>query len=157
MDYILKVDDTGRIIIPKKVRDKYGMKCNDVLYLCMCDEGFTLRKEFLGCDLKVLIEKIRFLENKYNVKMILTDNERVIYETNGIYGIRDKQISKEISSLISDGKKIRVKSLKITNDVIIGQRLICSSIDLKGICGCLILFEDDLETELCDIIFDVLI
>ena len=99
MDYILKVDDTGRIIIPKKVRDKYGMKCNDVLYLCMCDEGFTLRKEFLGCDLKVLIEKIRFLENKYNVKMILTDNERVIYETNDIYGIRDKQISKEIMML----------------------------------------------------------
>ena len=30
-------------------------------------------------------------------------------------------------------------------------------IDLKGICGGLILFEDDLETELCDIIFDVLI
>lgn len=157
MDYILKVDDTGRIIIPKKVRDKYGMKCNDVLLLSMCDDGFTLRKEFLGCDLKILIEKIKFLENKYNVKMILTDNERVIYETNDIYGIRDKQISKEISNVISDGKKIRVNSLKITNEVIIDQRLICSSIDLKGICGCLILFEDDLETELCDIIFDVLI
>lgn len=157
MDYILKVDDTGRIIIPKKVRDKYGMKCNDVLLLSMCDDGFTLRKEFLGCDLKILIEKIKFLENKYNVKMILTDNERVIYETNDIYGIRDKQISKEISNVISDGKKIMVNSLKITNEVIIDQRLICSSIDLKGICGCLILFEDDLETELCDIIFDVLI
>lgn len=157
MDYILKVDDTGRIIIPKKVRDKYGMKCNDVLLLSMCDDGFTLRKEFLGCDLKVLIEKISFLENKYNVKMILTDNERIIYETNDIYGIRDKQISKEICNVISDGKKIMVNSLKITNEVIIDQRLICSSIDLKGICGCLILFEDDLETELCDIIFDVLI
>lgn len=157
MDYILKVDDTGRIIIPKKVRDKYGMKCNDVLLLSMCDDGFTLRKEFLGCDLKILIEKIKFLENKYNVKMILTDNERVIYETNDIYGIRDKQISKEISNVISDGKKIMVNSLKITNEVIIDQRLICSSIDLKGICGCLILFEDDLDTELCDIIFDVLI
>ena len=157
MDYILKVDDTGRIIIPKKVRDKYGMKCNDVLLLSMCDDGFTLRKEFLGCDLKILIEKISFLENKYNVKMILTDNERVIYETNDIYGIRDKQISKEISNVISDGKKIMVNSLKITNEVIIDQRLICSSIDLKGICGYLILFEDDLETELCDIIFDVLI
>ncbi len=157
MDYILKVDDTGRIIIPKKVRDKYGMKCNDVLLLSMCDDGFTLRKEFLGCDLKILIEKISFLENKYNVKMILTDNERVIYETNDIYGIRDKQISKEISNVISDGKKIMVNSLKITNEVIIDQRLICSSIDLKGICGCLILFEDDLDTELCDIIFDVLI
>lgn len=157
MDYILRVDETGRIIIPKKVRDKYGMKCNDILLLSMCDEGFTLRKEFLSCGLKRIIKKIKYLENKYNVKMILTDNERVIYETDDIYGIKNKVISSEVSRVISAGRKIKVSSLKITDEVIINKVLVCSSINLKGACGCLMIFGNDLDAELCEIIFDVLI
>lgn len=157
MDYILRVDETGRIIIPKKVRDKYGMKSNDILLLSLCDEGFALRKEFLSCDLKKMIKKIKFLENKYDVKMILTDNERVIYETNDIYGIKNKVISSDVNRVISASRKIRVSSLRITDEVVIDQVLVCSSINFKDVCGCLMIFGDDLDTELCEMIFDVLI
>ena len=63
--YFLKVDEAGRVIIPKKARIKYSINSNDTLLLTACDNGFSVKND--DCLLKYdkFFKKVNFISDKY--------------------------------------------------------------------------------------------
>ncbi len=49
--FILKIDDLGRIVIPKPIRTKYDLTSNDNLELFTESDGLFLKKYGMSCVL----------------------------------------------------------------------------------------------------------
>lgn len=47
--FILKVDQLGRVVIPKPIRNKYELKTDDTLEVFIDDNGFFLKKYLKTC------------------------------------------------------------------------------------------------------------
>lgn len=102
--YVLKVDEAGRVIIPKKVRIKYGINSNDTLLLTACDNGFSVKND--DCLLKYdkFFKKVNFISDKYNLSIFVSDMSHVIY-SKGKIEFSSKKINKKIRNLVIFNKK----------------------------------------------------
>lgn len=45
---VRRIDDLGRVVLPKEVRNRYGLKENDPLEIYLTDEGIVLRRHSFG-------------------------------------------------------------------------------------------------------------
>lgn len=82
MIYKLKIDEAGRIIIPKKIRIKYKIEKNKEILLTTKEKGFSLKPKPKYINKENLINKIKYLEKKYKKELFLTEKETVIYPNN---------------------------------------------------------------------------
>lgn len=48
--FILKIDQLGRIVIPKPLRKKYNLELGDSLELFNEDDGILIKKYCMSCD-----------------------------------------------------------------------------------------------------------
>ena len=79
-----KIDDLGRIVIPKEIRKNLGIRDGESLEIFTEEDSIILKKhseiekfEDLGKKLSDLIENI------FKVDVIITDREKVIVSTKG--------------------------------------------------------------------------
>lgn len=82
MIYKIKIDDAGRIIIPKKIRIKYQIEKNKEILLTTKEQGFSLKPKPKYINKESIINKIKYLEKKYKKELFITEKEIVIYPNN---------------------------------------------------------------------------
>lgn len=153
MDYIVRVDETGRVIIPKKVRNRYGMEADDVLLLNTGSNGFSLKKECMSSKYRSLIRCVKFLENKYNVRVVITDSRKVVYESNGLFV--GSVVSKDIRRILDSNNIFKYNGLRISDGDYIDDVVICKGI-FDGIYRGCVIFVGDFDFDLCKMLFDVI-
>ena len=116
----IKVDASGRILIPKKVRDRFDINEDDIFLLTTFDDGFKLVKEKSLEKYNEVISKIKKVEIGYNFDIILTDYEKVIYASDKYKNIVGKKLDNNFKlNDLSLKKDIKLDKYRRGNIIII--------------------------------------
>lgn len=115
---IRKIDDLGRIVIPKEIRKKLKLREGDNLEIYVKDDGDILLRKYepMGDLIDISNQCVNAMNNITNLTCIITDTENVI----ALSGVTNKvkYIGKQISESVIDILDSRaIYSTKI-NDII---------------------------------------
>lgn len=100
---VRKIDELGRIVIPKEIRNNLNIKNSESIEICVEGDSIILKKYYKMNNLITFInEYIKIFECLIDSNLIITDREKVI------------TTSKEVSHLI--GKKIKSEFLNILEE-----------------------------------------
>ena len=111
-----RIDDLGRIVIPKEIRKNLKIKENEVLEIFINNDEIILKKfsPFNDSE-KVLSDYIKVINDMTGNDVIITDRDKVILSTKKL---EEKLLNKKLSEYVND---------------LIENRSICLSNDMKGI------------------------
>lgn len=134
-----KIDELGRIVIPKEIRRNLSIRDGESLEIFTDEDSIILKKhsqmerfEDLGAKLGEIINAI------FKVDVIITDREKVIVATNN-KDLIDKKINKDLIYLIDNREELienENRSMEFDNISINGKFTIVpiiASIDSLGL------------------------
>ena len=79
-NYIRKIDDLGRIVIPKEVRNKLKIQENESILISLDDNKINISKySYLNNYNKFINDLCNLLTEIYKVEIILSDREKTIF------------------------------------------------------------------------------
>lgn len=148
---VRRIDDLGRIVIPKEIRRSFKINEGDSLEIFVDNNGIILKKYSLLDDMvEVALKLVDVVRKVYNKNVIITDKERVIAtvkELNKEYlgkeltnNIREK-IDSRSEFLNQDSSLVVIDSDNISNYFLVP--IIANSDTL----GSVILLGDDINSE----------
>jgi AbrB family transcriptional regulator (stage V sporulation protein T) len=115
-----RIDDLGRIVIPKEIRKNLKIRDGEPLEILVNDSDIILRKHSLINDINNIATICLEAFNKTNANILVTDREKVI---TGVGPLKKKYLDKEISSDIINAifkrntfKEIEEKDFYITKE-----------------------------------------
>lgn len=77
-----RIDDLGRIVIPKEIRKRLKIQCGDSLDIFVDENSIILSKFHpLNHDSSLIASFCDSLKEIYTSDIIITDNQRIIYNT----------------------------------------------------------------------------
>lgn len=136
---IRRIDELGRIVIPKEIRRNLGIRDGESLEIFTDEDSIILKKhsqmekfEDLGAKLGEIIKAI------FKVDVIITDREKVIVATND-KDLVDKKINNDLIYLIDNREELIEKENKILDldNISVSGKLsmvpIIASIDSLGL------------------------
>ncbi|MBR3198714.1 MAG: AbrB/MazE/SpoVT family DNA-binding domain-containing protein [Bacilli bacterium] len=155
MKIVRRIDELGRIVLPKDLREALRIKSGDNLEIFIENKNIVLKKHSKLNKIKD-IEKIitEILKEKLNTHIILTDTDKIIIDTSN-KSINEK-ISKEVEQIIINKEQITKEEIKITKVKIINSLIKPIVKEGKAI-GALIVPNKKELSETEKIIIDVLI
>ena len=107
-----RIDELGRIVIPKEIRRNLGIRDGETLEIYTNDEGIFLQKHSVLHNMQEIGTKLcDIISSILNVEIILTDREKFIVSTHN-KNILGKKIPNEFIKLIDERK-----SLKSSNEI----------------------------------------
>lgn len=134
-----KIDELGRIVIPKEIRRNLGIRDGESLEIFTDEDSIILKKhsqmekfEDLGAKLGEIIKAI------FKADVIITDREKVIVATND-KDLVDKKINNDLIYLIDNREELIEKENKILDldNISVSGKLsmvpIIASIDSLGL------------------------
>lgn len=78
-----KIDELGRIVIPKEIRKNLGIRDGEALEIFTSEDSIILKKYFEVRKYEDLSSKLcELIKNIYNVDLVITDREKVIISSN---------------------------------------------------------------------------
>ena len=78
-----KIDELGRIVIPKEIRKNLGIRDGEALEIFTSEDSIILKKYFEVRKYEDLSSKLcELIKNIYNVELVITDREKVITSSN---------------------------------------------------------------------------
>ncbi len=78
-----KIDELGRIVIPKEIRKNLGIRDGEALEIFTSEDSIILKKYFEVRKYEDLSSKLcELIKNIYNVDLVITDREKVITSSN---------------------------------------------------------------------------
>lgn len=80
----IKLDEFGRILIPKKIRDHLNIRSNDKLLLDLNDDEIVIKKKNQTDIFDSLVCKLDYLNDKFDIDYLVID-KGVIVETSFEY------------------------------------------------------------------------
>ncbi len=114
MQVIRKIDDLGRIVLPKDIRESLRIKCGDDLEIITEKENVILKKHSKLTKLldveKIIIE---LLKEKLNLSALLTDKDKII--TGTAKNMQNEKISDDLLKIINEKKQIEKEELNISS------------------------------------------
>ncbi len=90
----IKIDEAGRVLIPKKIRNNLNIKKFDRLQLLVQDEEIILKKKDQNEELEKLINKIDYLVKRFNVSYLVIDKKAIIKTSKDYKGYNMTKVSK---------------------------------------------------------------
>ena len=108
-----RIDDLGRIVIPKEIRKNLKIKENEVLEIFINNDEIILKKFSPFNDLeKVLSDYIKVINDMTGNDVIITDRDKVILSTKKL---EEKLLNKKLSEYVND--LIENRSIFLSNDM----------------------------------------
>lgn len=144
---IRRIDELGRVVIPKEVRKKLKIREGDLLDIYLNGTNIILQKYSLLNDLVVVLQTLLdSIKKTYDVEAIITDMEKVIASTK-INVLPTDKITTAYVNLFSKNEELRlnVNSIpNITDNFKSEADIICKPISLyHDLFGSIILFIDN--------------
>ena len=82
-NYIRKIDELGRIVIPKEVRNKLKIHDNENILITIEDSKITVSKySYLSNYIKFIEELCNSFTEIYKIDIRIIDQDKIIYENN---------------------------------------------------------------------------
>ena len=108
-----RIDDLGRIVIPKEIRKNLKIKENEVLEIFINNDEIILKKfsPFNDSE-KVLSDYIKVINDMTGNDVIITDRDKVILSSNKL---EEKLLNKKLSEYVND--LIENRSIFLSNDM----------------------------------------
>ena len=108
-----RIDDLGRIVIPKEIRKNLKIKENEVLEIFINNDEIILKKfsRFNDSE-KVLSDYIKVINDMTGNDVIITDRDKVILSTKKL---EEKLLNKKLSEYVND--LIENRSIFLSNDM----------------------------------------
>lgn len=157
---VRKIDELGRIVIPKEIRRNLNIKDNEEIEIFVDNDSIILKKYYRLLTLKELAKKyITILEKFISNPLFITDREKIIISSKENYSMFVNQdISKNISNCINERKLVNeVGKLNIaSNFTIEGNYVIIPIVVNADSIGSFICFSKDNINEKNLIIIDII-
>lgn len=108
-----RIDDLGRIVIPKEIRKNLKIKENEVLEIFINNDEIILKKfsPFNDSE-KVLSDYIKVINDMTGNDVIITDRDKVILSSKRL---EEKLLNKKLSEYVND--LIENRSTFLSNDM----------------------------------------
>ena len=110
---IRRIDELGRIVIPKDIRKKLHIKTNEPLEIMITDGEIKIKKY---SELQDYIEYLSYLidigNRITNNKYIITDRDHIVASTNNNFD--NETISPMLESFIKDGTALKNEHIRLT-------------------------------------------
>ena len=98
---IRKIDELGRIVIPKEIRKNINIHDGEELEILVENDSILLKKSNNFLNNKLFLKKVLLLFSEYlKVSLLICDKEKIIVSTDHCY--LDMAINKELESLINN-------------------------------------------------------
>lgn len=112
---VRKIDELGRIVIPKELRKTLNIKNSDDIEINISENKLILEKYYRLNSLKEILNNYSFILEKYlSCDFIITDKEKVIITAKKIKEIFDNsEINNNILSMIENRKQLLENSKPI--------------------------------------------
>lgn len=152
---VRRIDELGRIVIPKEVRKRLKIDSGDLVDIYVDDVNVILTKFHpLNHDVKTISDFCDSLKNIYNVDIVVTNLDEVIYSTFNKVSVSeplDKEFLKRINSYLE--KEISpFNKLNITKDYCINKGAIIYNIAInQELYGYLIILDSMISKKQKDI------
>ena len=108
-----RIDDLGRIVIPKEIRKNLKIKENEVLEIFINNDEIILKKfsPFNDSE-KILSDYIKVINNMTGNDVIITDRDKVILSSKNL---EERLLNKKLSEYVND--LIENRSIFLSNDM----------------------------------------
>lgn len=150
---IVKVDDVGRIVIPKKVRKQLDINYNDLLLLSMIEDSIVMKKDKKSKDLNKLIDKINIIKEKFDFDFLIANDYKIVYSSFDLEEFENLKIDKlEVEDVVFSN------TTKLSKDYVLTKpHYYCSlSFDNYTNGKLFLIFSDDVISEEANLIINLL-
>lgn len=153
VNFIKNIDNLGRIVIPMDIRRKLQINTGDILSITCNDKNIMLTKYSSLVNNQKVVEIIKSVIDVFNVKLILTNKDCVLYSNIVNYG---GKLDNNTRLLVKNGS-----NLKNTNSVgyfgdkkVDGLYNMLPIVTSEGIEGSIIVFGDETDRsyEICELL-----
>lgn len=142
-----KIDELGRIVIPKEIRKNLGIRDGESLEIYTSDDSIILKKYYEVKKLEDVCDKLcEMIKNIYDVNIIITDREKVV--SSSISNYKDKLLDKDLIELIDERELLisdKLLTKKIGNDEVIGYYTVVPIVASSDSLG-LVIIVDEVKT-----------
>ena len=144
MNFIKRIDDLGRIVIPKEIRRLLCIQNNENMEISINNDEIVLKKHsLLNEKEKDLIKLCNLIQNISNKNIVVTDRDKVIYSN--IESITNKEISDKLKDNIINRKEIDINT-NITDEYKIESNFIYKPLIIdSNQTGLILLIDDDIN------------
>lgn len=112
-----KIDELGRIVIPKEIRKNLGIRDGEALEIFTSEDSIILKKYFEVRRYEDLSSKLcELIKNIYNVDLVITDREKVITSSNKDI-VENSKLNNKFLELIDNREMFISKELSTINFV----------------------------------------
>lgn len=110
-----KIDELGRIVIPKEIRKNLGIRDGETLEIFTSEDSIILKKYFEVRKYEDLSSKLcELIKNIYNVDLVITDREKVITSSNKDI-VENSKLNNKFLELIDNREMFISKELSTIN------------------------------------------
>ena len=137
-----RIDDLGRIVIPKEIRRNLKIKGNEILEIFIDDGDIILKKYSSLDDMRKILEEYANLLNDITIfNVLITDRNKVIMSNDSKkYEYLNKEVTDSIQDMIMKNKTIILKNEEIIENIKV-DNIFINPIQTNGdIIGSIILF-----------------
>lgn len=105
ISFIRRLDELGRIVIPKEIRNKLKLNNGDLLDLNISNDSLVIRKSNSTINMNYAEEIINLVEYLSNYDLILTSTEKVVAKGSKLLDVKlGEGLSKSLKELIMEHK-----------------------------------------------------
>lgn len=154
---IRKIDELGRIVLPKEIRRNLGIRDGENLEIYVENDHILLKKYSKMQDFSEIVNNLAtIVNNTYNIKMIVTDRDKVLYSDVDKIGLH-QEIGEKLLHLIHNRESVS-KSILDNYDFgaqkLTGYFLILPIISSMDCLGLILLYDEN--EPILDYYFDML-
>lgn len=146
LSFIKRIDDLGRIVIPKDIRRKLKIDENENMEISVINDEIILKKHSLLNDKEKNIINIgNVIYNILHKDIIITNREKIIYSNNS--ELLNKEISSNLKEKVLNREKIDgYNEFEVSKDTIIKSNFISDNIIIdSNATGITLIYGDKIE------------
>lgn len=148
---IRRIDELGRIVIPKEIRRNLGIRDGENIEIYIEDEEILLKKYNRMSNFSDLAKNLcEIIYNDFNYKMMISDREKIIASNTENYNLINKELNKECLKIIEEREiqKLENTKLKIEDKELEGNFILIPIISVNESLGLIIIYSNNKITEL---------
>lgn len=125
VSFVRRLDELGRIVIPKEIRNNLNFNSGDLLDLNIGNNSLIIKKSKIFFNQKYIEEVINLIEYLSKSDIIVTDNEKVIAKSSEFDNlIEGTFISNDLKELFLERRSAKfLNGLKINNNLFLDGEL----------------------------------
>lgn len=148
---IRRIDELGRIVIPKEIRRNLGIRDGENIEIYIEDDEILLKKYNRMSNFSDLAKNLcEIIYNDFNYKIMISDREKIIASNTENYNLINKELNKECLKIIEEREiqKLENTRLKIEDKELGGNFLLIPIISINESLGLIIIYSNNKITEL---------